>query len=389
MSTLVRGDAGYKYDICIVGLKCWGCISGAESPRYIGGIETDLTTLAKTLAESGKRVALITYDEGQPPVVTLNGVAVYRSFSPEAGWPGLRFVFPRASGLISAIRRVDAPVIVQMGAGVETGWTALAIRLLSPRRRFIFFIGGDRDCKRSLPAIRHWRERVLYRIGLRLADCVVAQTESQAAMLKNEFGITPEVLRLPNRLESAGHESETGRFHRAELSLTRVLWVGRIDKNKRPHLLLELAERCPQYHFDVVGEANIASDYSKNFHLLAGKVSNITLHGKMSRRQLAGFYRAADVLCCTSEFEGFPATFLEAWSVGLPTISTVDPGHYISAYGAGQVVSSTEDFFTVFAAAQFEQNRLRWSENARRLYESEFSPQACLVRFNALLSKVA
>lgn len=375
------------FDVCIVGLKCFGLMSRAQSPRYIGGIETDLVTLARALAAAGQRVALIVYDEGQPEVTTIDGVTVIRSFSHDAGLPGLRFLFPRATGLIRSIRQANATAVVQMGAGVETGWSALAVRLFGGGRRFLFLVGGDRDCLASLPGIRYLRERIVYRLGLRMADCVVTQTDKQAEMLEADFGLKSEILRLPNALagEMADEHPATG----GDNARARILWVGRIDRNKRPHWLLDLAAAYPDYQFDVVGEANVAGDYSASFAEKAGSVENMSVHGKVARHEIARFYKAADLLCCTSEFEGFPATFLEAWSFGLPVVSTVDPGGNIEKSDAGCIVSTVDDMRDAIGPRGLGAQGPAWSQNARELYEKEFSPDACLARFNDVLRKVA
>lgn len=381
----------FDYDICIVGLKCWGNVSGSRDPRYIGGIETDLVTLARLLAAEGKRVALVVYDEGQPAIVDVDGIMVFRSFSVDAGLPLLRFLSPRATGILKTVRRIRSRYVVQMGASVETGWTAIATKWLSRGRKFVFLTGSDTDCMASLPRLDQLRERVGYRIGLRLADRILAQTDAQAALLKNEFDISSEVLRMPNDLRSETFSVEAQRDPRPEDNegVKRVLWVGRIDQNKRPHWIFELAETYPEYRFDIVGEANIDDSYSRHFKERATSFDNIVLHGKVSRSEIGRFYGAADVLCCTSEFEGFPATFLESWSYGLPTISTVDPGEYLSTYEAGSVVASLDELCATISPESMTQSAKKWSANAEQLHAEYFSPQACLRTFNEVLEKIS
>lgn len=381
----------FDYDICIVGLKCWGNVSGARDPQYIGGIETDLVTLARLLAADGKRVALIVYDEGQPAIVDVDGIMVFSSFSASAGLPLLRFLFPRATGILRTVSRIRSRYVVQMGAGVETGWTAIATKWLARGRRFVFLAGSDTDCMASLPRLDLLRERAVYRIGLKLADRVLAQTDTQAALLKSEFDIPAEVLRLPNDLRSETPSLQVQDVSRSasDECVKRLLWVGRIDANKRPHWMFDLAEAYPEYRFDIVGEANVDDGYSRQFKERAAGFDNIVLHGKIPRSEIGRFYGAADVLCCTSEFEGFPATFLEAWSYGLPTVSTVDPGQYLSGYKAGSVIASIDELRATVSPESLTGLADKWSENAKRLYAEQFSPQARLRAFTDVLGMTA
>jgi len=381
----------FDYDVCIVGLKCWDLITGAESPKYLGGIESDLVTLARLLASEGLRVALIVYDEGQPAVVDVDGISVCRCFSESAGLPLLRFLIPRATGILRTISRVRSRYVLQMGAGVETGWSAIATKWLARGRKFLFLVGSDTDCMASLPRIDKLRERVVYRIGLKLADRVVAQTDAQAALLKSEFDISAAILRLPNTFRSemsSSSEQNISPPPRNESGF-RILWVGRTDANKRPHWMLELASAYPEHRIDIVGAANIDDSYSRQFREDAARFDNVALHGKVPRGELARLYGSADVLCCTSEFEGFPTTFLEAWSYGLPTVSTVDPGQYLSRYKAGSTVASIEEFLAAVSPKSLMRSGDAWSENAEQLYDEHFSPQACLRRFTEVLGDVA
>ena len=101
----------------------------------------------------------------------------------------------------------------------------------------------------------------------------------------------------------------------------RVLWVGRISEQKRFEWLLDIAERCPDIAFDVVGAASAESDYSSTLIQRATGVPNVKMHGWVPYAEMTWYYRNCHILCCTSAYEGFPNTFLEAWALGIPVIS--------------------------------------------------------------------
>jgi glycosyltransferase involved in cell wall biosynthesis len=362
----------------VVGLKCLDYLLGSSTPRFLGGIERQLALLGKLLAADDLRVAFIVYDHGQGELTRSDGVDVHAAYAPQAGWPGLRFVHPRSTALWSTMRRVDARVYVQMGAGDETGRVALGRRLLRDDHAFVYFVASDGDCVRELPFIRHRRARLLYRHGLAQADRVVAQTGRQQALLERQFGIRSVVARLPIVPQvGAARGARAG---------GRVLWVGRFDPAKRVEMLLAAAEQCPELRFDVVGTANSQSDYETALVRRAAGLANVEVHGRVGDTHLWRLYAEASLLCCTSRIEGFPTTFLEAWSVGLPVVTTFDPDGLVAAEGLGRVVSSLEELATSLRGSTDSPCRAQWSQNARRFYEERYSPRACLPRLRELVA---
>ena len=105
-----------------------------------------------------------------------------------------------------------------------------------------------------------------------------------------------------------------------------------ISGEKRFEWLLDIAEQCPEMIFDVVGASNTDSDYASNLVKRACEIRNVKMHGRISHQEMPAYYRSSDILCCTSAYEGFPNTFLEAWSVGVPVVSTFDPDDVVKDY---------------------------------------------------------
>ncbi len=94
------------------------------------------------------------------------------------------------------------------------------------------------------------------------------------------------------------------------------------------------------------------------------------------------FYRKASVLCCTSDFEGFPNTFLEAWSWGLPVVSTFDPDGLIIDRGLGQVAKDVGGLAAGIRALLDSPERwARASQSARDYYRENHDADKAMPRF--------
>jgi glycosyltransferase involved in cell wall biosynthesis len=319
--------------VCIVGLKCYDHVAQKPVPRYIGGIETQLTILAKGLSRQGCRVSLITYDHGQDDGEVFDGVAVLKSYAPETGIRGLR-VIARIIKLWAAMRQADADVYLQMGAGAETGWVALGCRMMRPRRPFVFCLASNANYAAHLHSGFLGWEGHLYRRGLRSADLVVAQTNEQRRGLRERTGIESRVISMA--IAQPEQQCDTS-------GRNRVLWIGRITATKRLEWLLEAAEQCPELQFDVVGSPNTSDEYVVDLVKRAEVIPNMTVHGRVSAAELDRVYGSTRVLCCTSQLEGFPTSFLEAWSHGIPLVTTFDPDGIVARHRLGAIAKNPDE----------------------------------------------
>jgi glycosyltransferase involved in cell wall biosynthesis len=385
VSTNTGSSPDRRPSICFVALNAYNVLSGRKDVNHTGGAEVQQLQIASWLRQRGYPVRFVTLDHGQGDSIEIDGIKVFRAYAKTDGIRGLRFVHPRWSGLWAAMARANADVYYQRGAECETGQVGLWCRF--HRRRFIFAAANDSDCDASLYALPSRAERWLYRLGLRLADAVTAQTTTQQDRLRKNLGAEAVVIRNCGRTSADPARRERPGVGAGEP--LQVLWVGRISRQKRLEWLLDAAQKCPEVAFDVVGAPNEDSPYSSSVIERAAGVRNVRIRGRVPYAEMAQYYQRCHVLCCTSAYEGFPNTFLEAWNLGIPVISTFDPDGAIAAHGLGWVAQDVEGIISCLREViRSPESWNRASQAARQYYLANHTPEACLPALEQLLLRV-
>lgn len=119
----------------------------------------------------------------------------------------------------------------------------------------------------------------------------------------------------------------------------------------------------------------------------ARQVSNVTVHGRVPC--VWDYYRQAACLLCTSDFEGFPNTFLEAWSQGLPVVSTFDPDDLITRRELGLVAGDIPGLAAAIRRLLESPDLYRrLSQNARHYYLENHTVEVAMPRFEQVFLKV-
>lgn len=370
-----------RISVAIVSHNAYGTMAG--SGGHIGGVELQTTMTARWLAARGHRVHLLTWDEGGRDGELIDGVHVHPICRRGAGLPGVRFFRPRWTGLCSAMRRADADVYYHNCAEYVTGQVAMWCR--RNRRGFVFSSANDTDVDRRLPELRTIRERVLYRYALRHADALVVQTDFQRRSLLEGFGRPAEVIPMP----AAGpSQAEYAPPHPPGAN-PRVLWAARLARQKRPDRLLEVAAACPQIHFDFVGPL-MEPDYAGPIVEQAKGMPNVTVHGAADRGRMQAFYDSAACLLNTSDYDGFPNTFLEAWSHGLPLVSTFDPDGIVARHGLGAIAKDSAGLAVALSGLLGDASRWRAASTAARgYYLEDHTIKAIMPQFEQLFIRAA
>jgi glycosyltransferase involved in cell wall biosynthesis len=318
--------------ICILGLDDYAMLTGDPSFGHTGGESVQHVLLARAWRDLGHDVSIIVHDHGQPRVTTVDGVRAVAAFPRSSGVRVLRFVHPRLTRVVRAMREIDADVYYQSPAAPWTGVSAFFARRW--RKQAIFRVASDSDCLRERPGadgrppLRQRRDRWMYEYGVMNVSLVAAQTEEQRQLLLRNFGVHSEIVNIA--VEAASARPTTHRD-------VDVLWVGNLREVKRPDVLLELARRLPQRRFAVVGGSVPRGEaYYERIAREAAAVPNVAFIGPTPYAQVGAWFERSRLHVNTSDYEGFPNTFLQAWMRRLPVVSFCDPDGVIRRKGLGR-----------------------------------------------------
>jgi glycosyltransferase involved in cell wall biosynthesis len=332
--------------ICFVGMANLPALAPEYAHLGIGGAELQQTLVAKALVKRGLRVSMVVKDYGQPDQASWSGVTTFKAYRPDAGMPVIRFLHPRWSGVWAAMRRADADIYYVSCAGEIVWQVALFARLF--RRKTVFRVASDSDCDPRALLVSLWWNRQVYRYALPAIDMVLAQTQRQRDLLLRNFNRESRI--VAPIAETAARRPP---FHERTID---VLWVGNFRTLKRAELLLTLAERFPGMSFHMVGgPVASAPEYFESMRHKAAALPNVQFHGAVPYHEIGRFFERARLLVNTSETEGFPNTFLQAWSHGAPVVAFLDPDELIVRQGLGRTVANIGEMHDAVAALVIDQ----------------------------------
>jgi glycosyltransferase involved in cell wall biosynthesis len=133
---------------------------------------------------------------------------------------------------------------------------------------------------------------------------------------------------LPRNIEFIQNVVETNFVQPEKSNKTgiKVLFVGRLDKNKRPEKFIKLAavltERFPELplQFQIVGDGILRNELERLAENLNISSKKLTFFGVCD--EMETIYQQADLLISTSKREGTSNVLLEAMAHNLPVIAT-------------------------------------------------------------------
>ena len=351
------------------------------APEYcgqlVGGEAVQHALLGRALARRGHDVSMVVADHGQADGARWEGIRVFGSYRLDAGLPVLRFIHPRWTGMWSALKRADADLYYTSCAGMQVGLLALFCRRFG--RRFVFRIASDTDCDGTRLLVPYARDRWLYAYGLRRADTILVQSASQAQALELNYGLASRVAGMLVEEPLPAPERDVD-----------VLWVSNIRREKRPDRILMLAEELPRVNIHMVGGVlrGEGALFREIEHATRAK-SNVTFHGRLPYWDANKLYARAKLLVNTSDIEGFPNSYLQAWIRGVPVVTLIDPDGVIAREGLGVAVQSPGEISG--AVRRLLADRGAWEAASRRCrayMEREYGDEKILAAYLDTFEKV-
>ena len=294
-----------------------------------GGAELQMAVLAEALARANLETALILWPAQHPLLEPENTLELVER-PPHVSHRRVG-ALAEAIHIWRAMARADAHTYIFRG-GSPRLLVALAFCKLRGRR-LVFSAANDLDFEFE----REDRSRLglrVYRAALRRADLIVAQSEQQLELARAAGFDSLEL--IPSFSEPASPSNERP---------DAFLWIGRMVDYKRPHAFVRLAEALPEIRFRMICFPTVDTPPGLPGELeeAADRLPNLELLGLLPRSEVLRLIERAFAVLSTSEAEGMPNIFLEAWARGIPVVSLdYDPDGQIEKLGMGLVAGGSE-----------------------------------------------
>ncbi|PVZ88263.1 hypothetical protein C9426_08730 [Serratia sp. S1B] len=221
-----------------------------------------------------------------------------------------------------------------------------------------------------------------------LPDCykyltkVFSDNNAFPELLCKTYGYKPELFYV---LKSPINELSSTNVPRVPQG-RRVLWAGRLDRQKRPDLLLGIAKMLPDIEFHVFGEAML-DDKTSVVQRLA-KLPNVRMRGSFDGVESLPF-SDFPVYLYTSQWDGTPTMVIAAALASIPIVASCVGGVVdIVSEERGYPVEQVEDIASYVAKINAVFDDLEIAEEKSALARAYVEEQYSYSAFTQALSDV-
>jgi glycosyltransferase involved in cell wall biosynthesis len=133
----------------------------------------------------------------------------------------------------------------------------------------------------------------------------------------------------------------------------KIIFLGRLEAQKRAWVVCEIAKAMPQYEFYILGATGKGRNESANASTLeqyrnpdgSSKIANLHFTGHLDGAAKSNHIKTAKLLLNTSIWEGIPVSWLEALSYGTLIVSAFDRDCIVERFGTfvGEIMGDGVD----------------------------------------------
>jgi len=306
--------------ICIICPRAYPLFN-KDCKEVFGGAEVQMYHLANQLSQNRlHKVTVLVADYGQKKIENYNGIEVIKSYSFEQNIVFQIFRF------ISTLLSIQSDVFYQMTLNPLSGIIGWLTRFRN--KKFVYLIASDFELNKKGEIFKSKIQGYLAYKVFTKKNNIVCQNLFQYNYLRS-MGIPSTIIRSFVVTTQTLPENKKGNYH---------LWVARSDKLKRAELFLALAEKLPTENFVMICQKSTLVDqtYYQSIVVSATEKKNLKFYKFVDDATLKKLYAEAKTFVNTSEYEGFPTTFIEAGMNSTPIISLkVNPDNFINEYNCG------------------------------------------------------
>jgi glycosyltransferase involved in cell wall biosynthesis len=233
--------------------------------------------------------------------------------------------------IMRKLREINPDFIYQR---VAIAFTGIAANYAKKNTcKMIWHIANEPDVKplhvrKRLKSVCEYIDKRFVEYGIRHANYIIGQADYQEELLLKNYNKKCDLI--------IGNWHKLPKDECNRILPVKIIWVANLKQKKRPEKFVELAKMFKNRHdikFIMIGrEGNRHTEFKKSII----ELNNLEYLGEQPNEKVNLILSESHIFINTSDYEGFPNTFIQAWMRGVPVISlTVDPDNVLVREGIG------------------------------------------------------
>ena len=300
----------------------------------VGGTAVEWKNWFHGFLKNGVDIELLTWKGAKKYIKKKYDIQIRESYDLNQGIKILRVIYYIIPALYKSIKKSEATHIIQQNGSWIAGVLAIITKL--QRKQFILRIASDSDVNIWSSNTLHFKHKIGLWIAIKLSDFIFCQNSYQYYLLLKKYRHKAiHILYNPIIISNKKQYRSKNRSY--------VSWIGRFAPEKNLSALVKIAKFFPDINFKIVGQTT-SSTRKIDLHNIKElkNLKNVEIIDFIKRENILEFLNNSLMLLNTSNYEGLSNTFLEAWLVGTPIVTTVkvNPDNLIRKNNLGFVVET-------------------------------------------------